>query len=293
MDLALIQDGERSSRTSKYLLKAIKDLGHKAYYVPLGLVNVEVGRETRVRVGTQEVNFDGILLRGLRSDISLEQYLARYAILKQVETLGIAMVNEVDPLFLARNKYLALLIACKAGIPVPDTILTESIATGYRTVKEWSDIVIKPIAGSRGVGSMRFNDPDMAFFAMKNLRIFSQPLMIQKYVHKPNRDVRVFVIGGHVVASMYRYAAPNSWKTNVAQGGKGVACNPGDQVKEIAIKVTEVFKLDYAGVDIVESEAGPLLLEVNASADFEELMRVTGVDIPRKIVQRLIEKIKK
>jgi len=293
VNLALIQDGERLTKASRHLLKAIKDLGHKAYHIPFELINVEVGRETCVRVGGQEIALDGALLRGLRSDISLEQYLARYAILKQVETLGIPMVNEVDPLFLARNKYLTLLIARMTGISVPDTLLTESLAAGYRIAKEWNDIVLKPIAGSRGVGSIRFNDPDMAFFAMKKLRMFSQPLMIQRYIDKPNRDLRIFVIGDQVVASMYRYAPPNSWKTNIAQGGRGVACNPDDQVKEIAIKIAKILNLDYAGIDIVESERGPLLLEVNASADFEELMKVTGVNIPRRIVQKLIEKVKK
>jgi len=293
MNLALIQDGERPTRASRHLLKAIKDLGHKAYYIPFEFMNAEVGKIMGVRVGLQELELDGILLRGLRSDLSLEQYLARYAILKHIEMLGIPTVNEVDPLFLARNKYMALLTAYMAGIPVPETLLTENLAMGYKVVKEWNDVVIKPIAGSRGVGSMRFSDPDMAFFAMKSLKRFSQPLMIQKYVNKPNRDIRVFVVGREVIASMYRYAPPGNWKTNIAQGGRGVACDPSGEVKEIAIRVVEVFKLDYAGIDIVESEEGPLLLEVNASADFEELMRVTGVDIPKRIVQRLIEKVKK
>jgi len=291
--LAVIGDGERPSRASKLLLRAVKELGHSAYYVPLCAASVGVSDAAPLRVGGHEVRVDGALLRALCGSASLEQYLARYAMLKQAEMLGVTMVNSVDSVFTARNKYLTLLLAREAGVPVPDTVLTESLPAAYRVAKSWGDVVLKPILGSRGVGSVRFSDADLAFSAMRVLKRWMQPLMVQRYVEKPGRDIRAFVVGSEVVAAMYRYAPPGSWKTNIAQGGRGAPCALSGELEEVALRAAEALKLDYAGVDIAEGPEGPLLLEVNATADFEELMRVTGVNIPRRIVSRLVERIKR
>ena len=293
MKLAVVQDSPQPPRSSKKILKAIKDLGHHAYYIPLELICVEVGESLSFQVGAHKIDLDGILLRGLGGIVNLEQFLSRYAVLKQLEFLGITIMNKVDSTIIARNKYLTLLLAQRVGISVPRTFLSESLTMVYKKAKEWKDIVIKPIIGSRGIGSLKFSDADLAFTAMKLFKRFSQPIMVQQYIEKPNRDIRVFVIDNEVVAAMYRYAPPNSWKTNIAQGGRGEPCKVTDEISEIAVKIVETLGLDYAGVDLVESKEGLRLLEVNATADFDELMKVTGVDIPTLLVKSLIQKVKK
>ena len=201
-------------------------------------------------------------------------------------------MNKVDSLLLSRNKFMTLFLAKTHGIKVPETILSENIAYTYRFIEKWDKYIYKPIIGSRGFGSTLFIDKDIAFQAMKTLEKFNQPFMFQKFIENPGRDIRIMVIGDNVIASMYRITAPFTWKANIAQGGVGKPYKPTEEVKEMAIRISKILGLDYAGVDILESSKGYILLEVNGSPDFEELTRVSGINIAEKIILHLLDLIK-
>ncbi len=239
--------------------------------------------------GLSPIEVDAVVLRDIGFSITIEQFLRRVSTFKHVEMLGIPVVNPVDGLVLARNKHLSLLTLAKHGIPVPRTAVVEDPYTAYRIAQSWGSIVIKPIVGSMGFGALKLDDPDTAFVVAKTLAQLGQPIYIQQYVRKPNRDIRAFVVGSEVVAAYYR-VQQGSWKTNIAQGARAVPMDRVPrEVEELAIRCCEVLKLHYAGVDIAESDEGYVVLEVNASPGWRGLVAATGVNPALHIARYVLD----
>jgi ribosomal protein S6--L-glutamate ligase len=136
-----------------------------------------------------------------------------------------------------------------------------------------------------GKGSMRFSDPDLAYNAYKMLDRYSQPLILQKYVPNPGRDIRVFVIGDSVIGTAYKYKAEGKWKTNVAQGGHMVDEKVPEEVLELGLRATHTMGLDYSGVDIIESPNGLVILEVNGSPGWQALNLAANIKVADEIVR--------
>ncbi len=295
MDLGVIHELRRPSRETRMLLKAIEDLGHRPRYVPLVYLSVRVGSGAGVgaKLGREGLFLDGALLRGFGFTPSFEQFMARISMLEGLEASGVYLMNRVQSTVRARNKFLALLELVKAGIRIPEALITEYIPEACRVAEEWERVIVKPIVGSRGLGQVLVEDVDVAFQVFKTLAQFKQPIFVEEYLEKPGRDIRLFVAGGRVVAAMYRYAPPACWKTNIAQGGRGEAMVPDSELEELAVRSAEVLGLDYAGVDVVEGQEGYVVLEINACPGFEGLMSVTGSDIPKEIVSLLVEKVRR
>ncbi|MEM4139400.1 MAG: ATP-grasp domain-containing protein, partial [Sulfolobaceae archaeon] len=107
-----------------------------------------------------------------------------------------------------------------------------------------------------------------------------------------DRDIRIFVVGNEVIGSIYRIN-PSNWKTNTAQGAIAQILRPNKELVEIAIKSCEVLGLDYAGIDIIESKEGYMVLEVNAAPLWKGLMSATGVNPAKYIIELLVSRIKR
>jgi RimK family alpha-L-glutamate ligase len=214
-----------------------------------------------------------------------EQLTRRISMIEHMELTGIRVVNPCYPFRRARDKYATQYTLAGAGLPVALTYTTENMERAYRRSIEIGVSVYKPILGSMGKGSLKFDDPDIAYNAWKMLSRLGQPLLVQEYISNPGRDIRVFVVGDRVVGSAYKYGMPGRWKTNVAQGGRMVDEPLPEEILELGVRATRALGLDYAGVDIIESDRGPVILEVNGSPGWQALKRATGVDIAEEIVR--------
>jgi ribosomal protein S6--L-glutamate ligase len=202
-----------------------------------------------------------------------------------MEVSGIRVMNTCYAFRRARDKYATQYTLKASGLPIPKTFTTESLAEGYRIAEQYGEFIYKPILSSMGKGSLKFSDPDLAYNAFKQLDRFSQPLLLQKYVPNPGRDVRVFVIGDTVVGSAFKYKAEGKWKTNVAQGGKMTTEVVPNEILELGIKASRAMNLDYAGVDIMESPDGPLILEVNGAPGWQALNQAADIRVADEIIK--------
>jgi RimK family alpha-L-glutamate ligase len=146
------------------------------------------------------------------------------------------------------------------------------------------DVVVKPIFGSEGRGMMRICDPDLAWRTFRVLERTQSILYLQKYIHHPGWDLRVFVLGKRVIAAMRR-RANGHWRTNVAQGGKAEPVALSSPVEELALCAAEVVEAPLAGIDLLPGPDDQMfVLEVNAVPGWRALAPVTGVDIAKEIV---------
>ncbi len=216
---------------------------------------------------------------------SYGQISKRVSMMEHLESCGTLVVNPTSADQRAKDKYSMISTLARAGLPIPETFITERAHWAYRASKGFREIVYKPIAGSLGFGSLKFSNPDMAFNAYERLERLGQPIYFQKYLEKPGRDIRALVVGDEVLASIYRIAAAGEWRTNVSQGGKVRSVKLSGELQEMALKATEVLKLIYAGVDIIETTGGPVLVEVNTAPSWQGLQKATGIDVGEELVK--------
>jgi len=296
--LAVIHDAKKPDAPSQELLEVIKNKGLTPVFLRISGLSTSIdgwGRATVFYGKHKLTKIDGAIVRSIGTTTSIEQYVRRLTLLKELEREGMVVMNPVDGMAKARDKYGALSFLSRAGLRVPETIVTEDIGLAYDFVAKFGKAVIKPLIGSRGYGSVLVDNPEIAFRIFKTLASFNQVIYVQEYIEKKSYDLRVFVVDGGVLASIQRFITkPGEWRTNVAQGGKAKAYNPPEEVKEMAIKACEVLGLWYAGVDIAETDdRGYVIFEVNAAPDWQGLAEATGVRPAEAITETLIRRCKR
>jgi len=224
---------------------------------------------------------------------SFEQVTKRVSMMEHLELSGTVVVNSTQAYRRARDKYSTMYTLASAGLPIPPTYITEMAHWAYRATRGFKCVVYKPLMGSLGFGSMKFDNIDLAFNAYTTLERLGQPLYVQEYMEKPGRDIRAFVLGERVIASISRVAQPAEWKTNVAQGAQPKPVQLSPKLERLAIESAKALSLLYAGVDILAGEKKAVVLEVNSSPSWQGLQKATGVNVAEELVKYVIKYMKR
>ena len=223
---------------------------------------------------------------------SLEEIIFRMDLLHRLQRLGMYILNHPSAIERAVDKYYALSLLEENGLPVPRTIVAESADAALSAFADLGgDVVVKPIFGSRGIGSTRISDIDVAERIFRALDFNHQVLYVQEFIPHGDYDLRLLVLGRRVLASMKRVAA--SWKTNISLGAKPVYYNPPYEIKEMAVNAAETLGCELAGVDILQTKKGPLVIEVNSQPGWKGLQTVTEINIADEIAEYVLAKVKK
>lgn len=223
---------------------------------------------------------------------SLEEIIFRMDLLHRLERLSVAVINPPLSIERSADKYHTLALLEEHGLPVPKTAVTESPEEALKSFHELGgDIVMKPLFGSRGIGSTRISDSDVATRLFRAIAFYHGVLYLQEFIPHGFSDVRAFVIGDRVVAAMRRVA--KSWKTNVSLGAKPTVLNPSRELEDLAVKTAQVIGCKVAGVDILESQNGPVIIELNSQPGWRGLQSVANVNIADEIVGYIVSESKK
>ena len=223
---------------------------------------------------------------------SLEEIIFRLDVLHSLERSGVLIVNPPKSIEISVDKYYSLNLLKQSGVPVPRTVATENPEEALEAFK-WlgGDVIVKPLFGSRGIGSTRISDPEIATRIFRALTYHHNVIYLQEYIEHGFSDIRAFVIGDHVVASMRREA--QTWKTNISLGAKPKPVKLSGELEDLAIKASKIIGCKVAGVDIVESIKGPLIVEINSQPGWRGLQTVTKVNIADEIVKYVISELKR
>lgn len=214
---------------------------------------------------------------------SLEECLYRLDALHRAERNGIPVFNPPSAIEKALDKYYALTLLEENGVPVPRTVVTESPDEALEALDSLGgDVVVKPMFGSRGIGITRIADREIGERIFRELQYFRHVLYIQEFVQHGNRDIRAFVVGERVVAAMHRSA--EGWKTNVSQGASPIPLQLSSGLADLAVKAAQTIGCKIAGVDILETQSGPLVCEINSQPGWRGLQKTTRLDIASEIV---------
>jgi RimK family alpha-L-glutamate ligase len=221
---------------------------------------------------------------------SLDEIIFRLDLLHRMERLGLTIVNQPSAIEKAVDKYYTLTLLEESGIPVPRTVVVENSKLALNAFNELGgDVVVKPIFGSRGIGITRVSDFEIANRIFRSLSFNHNVLYIQEFVPHGNRDIRAFVVGDKVIASMYRVAG--AWKTNVSQGATPKSFIPDGEIEKLAIGAAKVIGCEIAGVDIMEGPNGYVINEINSQPGFRGLQSTVKTNIAEAIVDYVIRKV--
>ena len=206
---------------------------------------------------------------------------------------GQRVVNVYDVIATSGDKLVTSLALAKRGIPTPRTRVAFTPQTALEVIEQMGyPVVLKPLNGSWGRLLAKINDRDAAETILEHKHTLGgyhhSIFYIQEYIDKPGRDIRSFVVGGEVIAAIYRHAP--HWITNTARGGEATACPITPEIECISRAAAEAVGGGVVAVDVLEAQDGRLLVsEVNHTPEFRNSIAPTGVDIAARIVDYALE----
>lgn len=217
------------------------------------------------------------------------------AVVRHFESMKIYSVNSSHSIAESRNKMRSLQVLNAAGIPVPATVLTRSLK-GLRAAVEavgGMPVVLKVLKGTQGRGVMLVHTPISLGSVVETLRSLDEDIIIQQFIAEgAGHDYRAFVIGDRVIAAMKRTAPKGEFRSNIHCGGEGTFVKISKEFETVAIRSARVLGLEIAGVDLMESHVGPMVLEVNSSPGFEGIEKATGLNIAAEIIRHMRKRVR-
>ncbi|MFK8067269.1 MAG: 30S ribosomal protein S6--L-glutamate ligase [Gammaproteobacteria bacterium] len=216
------------------------------------------------------------------------------ALARQFESMGIYSINSSTAVTQSRDKLFSLQLMLKNGISIPTTGFANSpIDTGdLIEMVGGAPLIVKLLEGTQGRGVVLAETKKAAESVINAFKALRANLLVQEFIKEADgKDLRCFVIDGKVVASIQREAAPGEFRANIHQGGTASIVKITPAERALAIKTSKVLGLKVAGVDIIRSKNGPLLLEVNSSPGLEGIEGATGKDIAGMMITSIEKKL--
>jgi len=268
------------------LSKEFEKRGYKVKYFVPSTIKVKI-KISHFQEQFEELDPFAALVRGFGA-APTQKIFFRLDLLSAIEEYGVKLINSRESLEIASDKFLTSIYLERYKIPTPKTIICENPNDAIEAFEELGgDIILKPLYGSKGVGITRINDKGFAENVIYTLSQLNEVFYLQEFIEHYNRDIRILVLGDKAIAGMYRVS--DNWKTNIHAGARMEPLELTEELKTLAIKAAKITKTEIAGVDIVESEKGLLVLEVNSIPGFTALQKVTDINIAEEIVSYFLK----
>jgi len=252
-------------------------------------ISFENGVPVLYYLGNKISDVDAIIPRIASSATHLGARLIR-----QFSILGIPSTIDADALTKVRDKLVVQQLLTNARVPMPNTYFPaeESDPDLWNFKPGNYPMIVKMLHGNRGAGVILAESQAALKSVLDAFQRLKEPVIVQEFIKEAKgRDIRAFVVNGEIVAAMERCAKSNDFRSNLHQGGHAVPIELSDLEKDLILRTAEICELDVTGIDLLRSEKGPLILEVNGSPGLEGIETVTGIDVAGKIIQYLKDKV--
>lgn len=266
--------------SNQRLVEAAEQRGHKLTFLDIKQCYMKLDAnnpEAHYRGGRILTNLDAVITR-----IKPSVTFYGCALARQFESMGVHTTNTSDSVTKSRDKLFSLQLMLKSGINIPTTGFANSpMDTGdLIEMVGGAPLIVKLLEGTQGRGVVLAETRKAAESVINAFKSLRANLLVQEFVKEAEgKDLRCFVIDGKVVASIQRTAAPGEFRANIHQGGTASIVKITPEERKLAVTAAKVLGLHIAGVDIIRSKNGPLLLEVNSSPGLEGIETATGKDI--------------
>jgi ribosomal protein S6--L-glutamate ligase len=289
MDIAIISRGE-SLYSTRRLVESTYDHGHKVQVInPLTcLLSVSNGTSSVHNAGRDLGTFDIVIPR-----IGPSAAGHGLALVRQLESTGAFCLNGSEAIARARDKLRSLQVLSAAGIRVPRTAFSSQMGDADRVLDLVGGlpVVIKLLNSSQGAGVMLAETRHMVKSVLDSFYSIGQSVLVQEFVGTERGvDIRAFVVGGELIATIRRRAEDGEFRANVHRGGAAELVRPDREMKRTALEAVQSVGLDICGLDMVETKDGPVVLEANVSPGLEAIETTTGVDVASRVIQHAVER---
>lgn len=294
MNIAILSNGNANYST-KRLVEVAKARGHdvKVIQYKNAYASIEQNNPKLSYRGEELGMFDALIPR-------IASNMTRYgtAIVRQMEMQGIYTVSSSIAINRTRDKLRSMQLLAKAGVAIPKTVFSRNTADIDDLIEMVGGVpvIIKLARGTHGNGVVLAETKRMAKSALQALYLHNEDgtnILLQEFIKESaGTDIRAFVVGGRVVASMQRQSLDDDFRSNLHKGGEGTKIRLTEEERKMAIKAARAMGLTIAGVDMMRSERGPLVLEVNASPGFG-IEKVTGRDVATPIIEYIEQNAKR
>ena len=288
MKIAVLSQ-KRNLYSTRRLVEAAKDRGHDIRIIdPLRCyMNITSHQPMIYYRGKLLTDLDAVIPR-----IGASILFYGTALVRQFETMGVFTLNQSTAISCARDKFRSMqLLSCKGiGLPVTGYAHAPEDIKGAIKMVGGAPLVIKLLEGTQGIGVVLAETNKAAESVIDAFWGMQSNILIQEYIKEAGgADIRCFVIGGKVVAAMERRAREGEFRANLHRGGKAVAVKLTSEERAMAAEAAKAIGLDVAGVDMLRSDRGPLVIEVNSSPGLEGIEASSGKDIAAMMIQYIEE----
>lgn len=286
MKIAILSNGPGNYSTKRLKEEALKR-GHEVRIIKYRdcYVSIEQNNPTVSYQGEDLSDFDAIIPR-------IASHMTRYgtAIVRQFEMKGIYTISSSIAITRSRDKLRSTQLLAKAGVGIPKTVFSRNSTDIDDLIDKLggTPVIIKLARGTHGNGVVLAETKKAAKSVLQAFYLSNEDgtnILLQEFIEESaGTDIRAFVVGSRVVASMKRQSLDDDFRSNLHQGGSGIAIKLTDEERKTAIKAAKAVGLTVAGVDMMRSSRGPLVLEVNASPGFG-IEKVTGRDVASAMIE--------
>lgn len=273
--------------STRRLVEACESRGHEAHVLDTLRFSLLVeSTGTRLFYDERAVSGYDVVIPRIGASITMRGAL----VVRQFAQQGVITQNEASAILLSRDKLGSILALAHCGVPVPSTAFAAGSEAVMHAIEHvgGAPVIVKLLEGTQGVGVILAESANTAEAIVETLRSKRQNALIQRFVKESRgRDIRALVVAGTVVAAVRRIARVGEFRSNIHRGGRAEPLTLDPEQERVALDAARVLGLDVAGVDLLESDAGPLVAEVNSSPGLEGIECATGVDAAGEMIAEL------
>lgn len=270
------------------LVDAAKERGHDVRVIDYSRCFMKISANNpEIRFGGESLEFDAIIPR-----IGASMTFYGTAVVRQFEMAGVYPLNSSQAISRSRDKLRALQILAREGIGMPVTGFARSTKDidGVIDSVGGAPLVVKFLEGTQGVGVVLSETHKAAESVISAFRQLDANILVQEFIKEAGgADIRAFVIGERVVASMLRQGPEGDFRSNLHRGGSATVVKLSPEERKTAVRSAKALGLKVAGVDMLRSKNGPVVMEVNSSPGLEGIEKSTEIDVAGSIID-FIEK---
>lgn len=284
MKIAILSRDARLYSTSR-IVEAAENRGHDVHVIDY------LRCYMNITAHNPQVMYQGEVLEGY--DAVVPRIGAPYtfygtAVVRQFEMANVFCANESQAISRSRDKLRCLQLLARKGIGIPVTAAADSTRDieGLMKIVGGAPMVIKLVEGTQGIGVVLAETDKAAESVIQAFRGLSANILVQEYIEEAKgSDIRCFVVGKKVIAAMKRQGPPGEFRSNLHRGGYAEKVKLTPEERSTAVRSAKSMGLNICGVDILRSNHGPVVMEVNSSPGLEGIEAATGVDVATKIVE--------
>jgi ribosomal protein S6--L-glutamate ligase len=272
--------------STKRIVEAAEQRGHEARVVDYLRCYMNIAsHRPGVRFRGEQLNFDAVVPR-----IGASNTFYGTAVVRQFEMMGVFPAVESQAITRSRDKLRSLQLLSREGIGLPVTGFAHSTKDidGLLEIVGGAPVIVKLLEGTQGIGVVLAETTKAAESVIAAFRQLKANILVQEFIKEAGgSDIRAFVIGGKVCAAMQRNAAEGEFRSNLHRGGSAEEVKLTPEERSTAVRAAKAMGLNVAGVDMLRSNHGPVIMEVNSSPGLEGIERATGKDIAGQIIEFL------